>query len=204
MLYVSRDFHNDSYGVYDTDDGTEELITFTDLAKVTIDDGIDVKGITTQDMSSLGIKSIFLDTVIPYQDPQFYTKAQAKLKTLRGIDIHTWKDEITYIGINGHVFPEKLSVRLSDYGKTMHGEMDVMWYGTKQGKSITLVLDDKLYVYGGYPTVGLAGVIWDVSEVSSGKLVAGMFKQLESEGLGANFWHNFVIDRQNRHSTRRW
>ena len=201
MLYLSRDFHNDHFGVVDTDDDTETVVSWNELSNAVIEDNIEIHGVKTNRVNKLDGSGSFtmIDTIYPYQDMRYYSKEQAKLKTLLGVDIRTWKGEVTLITIDSAVMPNMTQVRLSDYGKQVSGLIDVMWKPTGSGKSIILVLDNNIKIYGKPPVVGLRGVIWDISAITDFSVVRQMYKAFEEQGVSKTYWGRYVLDKKHRY-----
>lgn len=200
MLYLSRSFHDDSFGVVDTDTDVEAKVSFNELINMAVKCNIKIEGVQ---IGNSAVKNLaFISSITAYQDPKYYSKEQAKLKTLFGIDICTFRGEIVNMVIDGDVFPGSLNVRLSKYGKMMDGRTNIGWHQHKDGQVVTLVLDDNLNIVGEAPFVGLKGIRWDVSEVSDEKLIREMYMQLATEGVSDMFWHNFIIDSKNRVKNR--
>lgn len=135
MLYISRvrDFGTYyKYGVVDTDDGKEEFV----MSKKLLDSykrGIDVQGVE--------VRAGMIRSVTPYQDTRYCSLAQTKLSTIVGINLVTYKNEITSISLD--VVPKPFTLRLSDFAK---GCSDAILMSTRcwGGPVVTLVIDEKL------------------------------------------------------------
>lgn len=200
MLYISRSFHDDTFGVVNTDTGVEAKVSFNDLMDIVLIQHTMVEGVELTYVPAKGFDII--NSITTYQDPQYYSKEQAKLKVLFGVDICTFRNEIVNIVIDGDVVPKNLNIRLSKYGKLMDGRINIGWHEHKEGQTVTFVLDDNLDVLTEAPFIGIKGVRWDVSDVTDESLIRGMYIQLATDGVSDKFWHNFIVDSKNRVKNR--
>lgn len=198
MLYLSRsmrDFKtNDiSYGVVDTDDDSETFISWSELKSAVLDSHLEIKGV----MFENDVTGPYVSNLIPYQDERYLSTNQVKAKTLLGVDITVFRGIVTCIQVNGKVAAEHITLRLSDYGIGLASNTYI-GCATKT-KLITIILDDKIdadeFDFNQYYA---ANVCWDISEVSSDKIVNTVHWRLMSVCSGASDWNKYVIDGQGR------
>lgn len=196
MLYVAKLYDQSTYVVVDTDDYEEEVCSFSEIADATIKYGLDIKGVTVEHEKGFDrIKSIKA-----YQDPKFHTREQAKLKTLLGVELVLYKDEIVSIIATGGITPPLTRIRLSKYCKRIHGSATVRWGGTPNFENkIILVLDDAIEVIGRPPSMAQFGMKLDISDVHNDALAEQVYNEL----VGVNridweYWPNYLIDRTER------
>lgn len=176
MLYISRLFHDGSYGVVDTDDWHETVVTMKQLEYCIFSFHLDIKGVVLS-----GNKADILDAV-PYMG-QPPTRKQTKLKLLSGVEIYTFGRIITRISYK--YFPDVgvPRIRLSDYGDECADFLIHVEEGHEH--AVTLVLDDKLK-FSPYTfrmpktTIGLLlgggpGVGYDVRELRNEEKVKAIY-----------------------------
>lgn len=127
MLYLSRFLGPDAYGVVDTDDGVEDIVSFSDLYSALIA-GIEVVGVCATNLSGHTI----------HQPAETSSQFQVKTNLLYGVDVKTFGDTITNIRLDNCSKP--VTLRLSYYGKSCAG---FIFTGNKNvGRHrLTLVVD---------------------------------------------------------------
>lgn len=198
MLYISRFVGQSKYGVVDTDDGTETIITHKELWEYCIDLHMDIKGVRLGTTVSRNKEKLCIKDVDVYQCPDFVTKEQAKLNVLRGITIKTYGSQIVSVFADRNVVPKGTRVRLSDYG-TSCGEyiLKGMPYGCVP--IVTLVLDDKIAITGKslkyFPDRCMCV---DMHEVKSQKTVDFVCRELVSSSRILNTVWSVVLDTADR------
>lgn len=131
MLFISRFMDLASYGVVDTDDGVEEKVSHQRLIDVINEYGMLIGGVSIDDQRF---------SILPYQDPDTFTKLQVKTHLVSGVSIKTYKDMVTHIDLSdcrGSIG----SIRLSDFGKSC---ADGIFLGNKSkcSRCVTVILDD--------------------------------------------------------------
>lgn len=201
MLYISRyiqDNHigEDCYGVVDTDDGKEEVLTWEELEHDIIRYKLDIKGCkVNKGFAGKG----FLEDIIPWQDPQYLTRKQVKLKALAGIDVRVWKDEISYIQLNSEVMQPRYRLRLSEFGKYINGRGTIQPMDSIMRSSCRLVavLDDSIDFVGKFPRAR-HWICWDISDVTSMEVVEAFGEEMIRSGISVDRWDLYVTDRNNR------
>lgn len=178
-----------TYGVVDTADDVETFISFIDLLYIIDDLGIPIEGV----VSHKGARP-YIDT-IPYQDTRFCSALQAKTKTLLGVDVRTYKDEVTAIMPDQKVVKNGTRIRLSEFGRKMSDSVHIDWVMSRSNtKKLILVLDDNILVYGDRVNMILNDVYWDISEVTNDDFLESMSKAAESYPK----YRNYIIDSHKR------
>lgn len=177
------------YGVVDTDDDTETFVSFGELIQIVDDLDIKIEGVHVLKNSRAGMK------FIPYQDPRYCTKLQAKTKSLLGVDVRVYKNEITAIVTDYDVVKDGTRIRLSDFGSKIADAFYCDWVSRgKNSKKLILVLDDKIEVYGDHSNLLLREVHWDISECSGGRFVDHLADAFNTYNLD----RTLVIDKYKR------
>lgn len=200
VLYFSRILDNGQYGVVDTDDDVEEGVTWPTLMDLVLDYKLPIEGVEAYRNERIGDA---IGTVTPYQDPRYCTAAQAKAKTLLGVDIRIFRNEVTFIEASGNLTKTDTRIRLSDYGTSMYSRIEVGWDCYDENKRLILVLDDKFTVFGPPIVLGMSGVCWDVSEVSSDDWLKAMWDDGMARLVRHEiYWKNCLIDSKQRY--RAW
>lgn len=159
-IVVGSADQDEAFGVVDTDDDTETFAKWEDLVHYTDDLHIDIAGFSKY-------VSREMRHAIPHQDPRYCTKQQAKLKTLYGVDLRIWRDEITAIIIDKAVTVEDVHIRLSDFAPKMSDSLYLDWSIIGETpRRVVLILDDNLKIYGDPTNILFSDAIWDISECS--------------------------------------
>lgn len=198
MLYISRVGADGKFMVLDTDDNIETPVTYDQLTKIVSINRLEVAGVECDEEG-------FIGRVVPYQDMRYYSTLQAKTKTMLGVDIHTYKDEITSIVVNDKVvnnLQHPVKIRLSDFGKRIC-EFAIFMYSAHPGmRFVTLILDDKVEIIGRSSTcVGSIGFRWDIREVKNQETVEYIYRGLtESSLIDVQNWPRFLIDSSERYT----
>jgi hypothetical protein len=154
MLYISRKISNEKYGVVDTDDNVEEIVTFNELSHYVIDLGVEINGVRVSQTRGLTPKK-FISTVVPYA---YTTDAKAvKLKVIKGVEISAHNGVIGKIIINRDA-QSKSPINLSDYGTKV--ENYAFSITGKPLEPITFIFDNNLNInsiafssINGYPDI---------------------------------------------------
>lgn len=179
MLYLSRILPGDKIGVVDTDDGVETIVTEDELYLAVVAYHLDIAGVDDS------------GEYVPYQDMRYCSVKQTKLKAVRGVDIRTFKGEITYIGVGS----EDVTIRLSDYGSKL---LTSMAWNIGTGV-LTIILDDSVEVVGKTLPCGFDGFCWDIREVTNDSVVSEVYSELIGDTIeDMGRWSNYVIDSQDR------
>lgn len=191
MLYLSRRLNRNKFAVVDTDDDSEEIIYKKELREAVCKLGLEIRGVRVE-MTSDGPH---VRSYRPYQDMRYYTTRQTKAKALLGVDIVTFRDEITHVLINGAVAQDGLRLRLSDYCKRMSMGTGIHWFNTEDYKEVIIVLDDKIELYDECKALIYDGLIWDILEVTNEDLVRRLYEFLIARHIDP---HGYLIDGDER------
>ena len=175
MLFVSRYIGTDKYGVVDTDDGVEDIVSPTEIGQAVNFLFIKIAGVNP----SLGITR-------PYQSLGTKTVFQTKLLALHGVDTTVWSDMITSIRFDQHLETRSAELKLSDLGTSI-GDF-VLRGNTVSGElKLTLVFDDKLvsveeYAFSPLTTKATSlsglGVVFDLRGVKREALAKSVYRSL--------------------------
>lgn len=137
MLYISRYFGFDRYGVADTDDGREEIVDINEIHRSVALLGIEIAGVQrTNSFFTGGVVSV-------YQPPKMASVLQAKTLTMSHILVKKFRSTITGIEVHSADIKEPVKIRLSDFGSKC---ADFLFANNPfAGRHVlTLVLDNKL------------------------------------------------------------
>lgn len=199
MLYISRRASMMVYGVVDTDDDVETKIHREDINTIVSQHNLHIEGVVT------GVTDNYVRELIPYQDMRYCRPVQVKTKALLGVDIRTYKDEISAILADDKLAKKYSSFRLSDFGAVVDWNVvSKCWLGL----SLIWELDDNITVTGKFTRhCGLleAGVI-DIRNVSSEKIVEDVYTVMlvgEQTGFESpSRLKGYIIDHEDR--ARHW
>lgn len=179
MLFISRYVmvgNERHYGVVDTDDDTEQIVSLSDLHDCR-HYGIDIKGARYIIHNDSGTIRYELSHLRVYNSHTTVNKQMAKLKTLAGVDIVLYRHMITQITWDIGKFTRDIVIRLSDFGTFC---ADWIFYGLATvipdpKYTITFILDDNvefstssfmMIPHVEYEEYVMAGVRFDVRELS--------------------------------------
>ena len=175
MLFISRYFGRDAYGVVDTDDGVEEIVPYSTLQDACTAYDLDIKGASYSGTKFENYLYRFVNDICPYQPIETVTTLQTKIKMLRHVEVLTYKDMITSICWKPYELSEPVSIRLSDFG---HVCTDFFLENNLNSRThtVTLVIDDSV-IMSEYSLllkrektrtgIGDFGVVVDVREVTN-------------------------------------
>ena len=139
MLYVSRHDGINFYGVADTEDGSEEIVTRSKLIKCVEELGMVIHG-----ADFLPYAKRVADTV-PYQPKETMTQLQMKTKLVKFTEVKVYKNMVTSIHYRHKEIREPVTLRLSDYGSECAD--CILWENDQALRHvITILLDDKIKV----------------------------------------------------------
>lgn len=189
------------YGVVDTDDDSETVISLGELARCCCSYGLEIKGVQT-----LGLGSVSeIHSAEPYQPDDSVTVAQAKLSTLYNVRVTCWKDWITSLSFDADtIIAAPVTIKLSDFGtKLADYFLSKLSYNTRH--TVTLVFDDSLSfdvnsfsVYGGYLGVDGIGIVYDVRGLTKEReLYTIYFLLYATAPEGVNMFDS-IIDHEDR------
>lgn len=141
MLYVSRILDKGKYGITDTTDGIETVVSFADIQKC-VRLGLEIKGVEALVDRDFGVYTILgiyvcLDTVD--------SEAQrTKSIILKGIDVQTINGGIRSVMWTKPSLKSDTTIRLSDFGRYCEGA--ILSSIPRDGNVVTVILDDKIRI----------------------------------------------------------
>lgn len=155
MLYISRYISANRFGVVDTDDDSEENITTLDLYELVWQNHMKIEGVVPS------ARSLYIE---PYQDERYVTGDMAKMKTLAGIEIRVWRNEITYVMLSGA--QEGVRIELSRFGSKINWAVPTAIQGSV---TACFVIDDSIRFIGtgNENKFPIKGISLDISAVSN-------------------------------------
>lgn len=140
MLYISRRVGRNTFGVVDTDDYVEEVVSWKDIEEAVLVRGLDIVGIKKTSINSLSYD------VDVYQNPAFAKSVQGKASVLYGVNIKVSGTEIVDISVPADLRVPLVRIRLSDYGQSLSKRILNDNIVIKGDKKLILVLDDSIKV----------------------------------------------------------
>lgn len=168
------------YGVVDTDDNVEQIVTSSQLWECH-NKGIDIQGVYLE-------RGRFIHAV-PYQDSRYMTKFQTKLLVMNHVDIRVYKKAITSITWDSSKISSPVSIRLSNFGSRLADY--ALYNAVHSGKhDVTFILDNRIkfskwsfltheHIAGGLEG---AGVLFDVCDVGNPKRADIVYKAVKDSG----------------------
>ena len=179
MLYISRGVGHGAFGVVDTDDGVEEVVSAQDIVKYCgSDPRLEINGVK---LTANG--SVY--SITPYQVPELATKQQIKTKLLQHVDVRVFRGAVSGIFWNANLIKTPITIRLSDFGESCWDGI-LIGNDSDGGVKITLVLDDKIRIgevsfrmpFGTNLGPNGMGVVFDVREMSNGPSVYNVYQSV--------------------------
>lgn len=205
MLYLSRILNPENpkyrkYGIVDSDDGIETLITRDELKEIVLVNNLEIRGvsvITTID----GVKDIRVR--LPQQEPSTLVGSQVRMKVLTGVNITVFNGEITAIQIDNKFLQDRQRIRLSKFGNKMSIRVKTYFKGFppySDTKAVVFVLDDKIEIVGRLiDFYSVKHVVYDISKVTNPDVVRMFYTTLKNSMMRINYgFESFVIDRKDR------
>lgn len=199
MYYISRRVGVNRFGVIDTEDGHEDVLTGEEIQEAVLSLGIDIKGVESHFRPRNGKPTNRkYVTISVYQNEECMQTRQIKLSVLQGLELKVNGDEITSVFWKSLKDKNPCTVRLSDYGTRcadyLFSEVKEYAYGAKS--FLTIVLDDKIEVKGKtFKNCGEYGIVVDIREVTNPRTAECVYKELlTSRYMSATLLPTFVID----------
>lgn len=140
MLFISRNVGTDKYGVVDTDDNVEEVLTWSELVHAVLDCGLEIAGAPRGMVGGTPVVA----KAVPYQHESYATPLMSKTSLLRHVDITVWRSMITRVFWRAEEADGPIRIRLSDFGDSCADCMLLDNNISAWGNRVTLVLDDKI------------------------------------------------------------
>lgn len=198
MLYISRTLPDRNYGVIDTDDGTETIVSYDELKNISTNLGVVVEGVEL-DMSRAG--EVFVLGVSVYNGRVNNAKA-AKRALLDGVSINVLNDEIVAIRLAEKVdesaFP--IEVRVSDYARKLSGCVELKCWYLNDSPSLRLVIDKDVELTHGVINISHPGVQYDISGLASESYFVNTlyYTLLETDYWNCWSWTSRIKDKERR------
>lgn len=152
MLYISRLASGENYGVMDTDDGVEEIVSFKELKRIVLKDKVGIKGVSVvrhQTLKSLlgqtdgtVLKPEYSIEVEVYQPVAERSLKQVKNATISGVNVIKNGDVVTGIKVSATGKP--VTIRLSDFGTKFDGYVFSKHPRGISDLQLTFILDDSI------------------------------------------------------------
>ena len=184
MLYVSRYLERYNYGVYDTDDGVEQMADGQAILEAVNHLGLDIKGLGAPSEVVGNVLFRSSSDIVPYQHSDFVTTLQVKMNMLSGVEIKIWKNMITNITWDVDKIHAPVEIRLSDFGEIC---ADRILWGNQPiaDHMVTLIIDDNVRfceyaLVGPNISVGLDGLgaMFDLTAVKGGTKAFALYHHL--------------------------
>lgn len=142
MLYISRYVGEESFGVVDTDDNTEEIVSYAELSNLVCHRGVVICG--AKPVRGVdGEYWITEDDIFVCQPSNLLSNLQVKTRVLRHIDVIVYNSMITSVLVYPREMSKHVEIRLSDFG-TSCGDFILSRNQPSHKCMVTLKLDDKL------------------------------------------------------------
>lgn len=176
----------------DTDDGVETVVTFKYLREIVKDSGIRIEGVNVT--KSGAVSSV---TVCP---PKSVSPSQGlKMRVLLGVDVKTSGDEVVDIEINYMTVTKGVIIRLSDFGSKVKWQLLCSFGHEIRETPITLVIDDKIEIYGNASSLRNGSVRFDIREVSNEDVVSEFYQAAYNSHLvESKYIESLIVDRPDR------
>ena len=195
MLYVSRSAGERKWGIVDTDDYIETVVSENKLRQLIREADIEIKGVTVYNDPFRGRQ---LQNVEVFQNPEFSTGKIAKAALLMGVEIRVSGTDIVGIFVRRKLTQPEVRVRLSDYGTSCSTRI-LREISVFEGQKLVIVLDDKIKIQPNtFKGIGyLERVMLDVTEVNDEKLLHKAYTSDNYAG-GYNNIDRYILDRPER------
>lgn len=202
MFYISKRYNLSQFGVVDTDDGKEDIMTRDEIEYACIKLGIHIEGVTLRTHSKYK-DVVHIERIDVYVPPENRTVKETKLRTVKGVDIKTVDGQI--VSIDWIKMPNaNRVVRLSDYGVECGADLfparcvGFMTQSPVADQGLTLVLDDKLTVHRkAFKFAYNTGLVFDLREVTDQKIVNNFYQELLTD-IGLAKIRPTVLDKDER------
>lgn len=201
MLYVSRitrgdrmAMHETQYGIVDSDDNVETLVTRAELFDIIFKMNLKVRGVSKAKKKD-GTPTINVHPLNRATDKQ--TGRQVKAKVMIGADISVRRGQIIHISVS----KGGQKIKLSNYGTSISWDVPIV-FQTKDQKKVTLCLDDNITVLGEFKLDSRSDIIWDISAVQNEQFVEMIYTKADSMFITGCYAGDFLVDSVERYATR--
>lgn len=190
------------YGVVDTDDGKEQLVSQQDLAYSTCMLNMSIAGTAIGKDSSTGKKTLL--RAAPYQLDRTRSANQKKLASLYGVDLVIYNGAVVGINYDGTKMSKPATIHISQFCDSLGDYLLMAVYPCRR-HALTVVLDDNVkfspYSLCGYasypPGVSCLGAKFDIRDVSNVGAAYYMYQMLYRFG-GVDSIRGSLIDEPSR------
>lgn len=183
-------------GVYDTDDGVEELASFSRLDLAYGNFRIDIEGIDSYSIDG----NRYISEVRPYQPPETLTPYQLKLITLYGIHTTVFKNMLTGMWWENLMSAKPVVIRLSEIASEC-GDYLLNNASVIGEQVVTIVLDDSVKFEAstfkvlssmsiGEQTIGVAFDLRELTDDDKASMIYSLYRGMSS--------FRSIIDRDDR------
>lgn len=183
-------------GVYDTDDGVEELASFSRLDLAYGNFRIDIEGIDSYSIDG----NRYISEVRPYQPPETLTPYQLKLITLYGIHTTVFKNMLTGMWWENLMSAKPVVIRLSEIASEC-GDYLLNNASVIGEQVVTIVLDDSVKFGAstfkvlssmsiGEQTIGVAFDLRELTDDDKASMIYSLYRGMSS--------FRSIIDRDDR------
>lgn len=175
MLYISRVHGYGKYFVADTDDGSEQLVTFDDLTEYVCQLGVVIKGVSLKHFKKGTCK---INSVDIYQPPGLASKKQFEAKFLNGVEIKTnGAGMITSVSWDTPANVKDIRIRLSEYGTSCANY--IITNKNSKNYNIVFVLDDNITITGKtFSYIAYCDARVDLLEVTNPKTAEFVYRSM--------------------------
>lgn len=171
MLYISRILQHERYGVVDSDDDTETIVTKRALLNYCGYLGLEIDGVVVR--RSIGAPELY--HVFVSHGPGVVSMKQIKAMTLLGVDIIIRKDEIVAINGDASKASKNVVIRLSDYASKLFGNVMIAWKSTEYCRVLRIVFDDRIEIVDKLGKLDYHCVQYDLREVSDDQVANSIY-----------------------------
>lgn len=203
MLFVSRYIGKTQYGVVDTDDWKEEVVSYEQIQDACVNHRLEIMGTEVSTSNFENYFYLFVVDIFPYQPPELISHLQTKTRVLKHVDVTAYNFMITSVFIDAESITSPKYIRLSDYGVFCADCFLENNRGSREHK-VTLVLDDRIEVselafhfrrQNEFQGIGRIGVKVDISEVTNKETLRRVFSSFNGSIIEAN---RYIVDRHDR------
>lgn len=203
MLYISRivnnyDAVNKRYGVVDSDDNVETLVSKAELISLITKHRLKIDGVrlVRNKNGELSVRVNARNTNVGN-----VTSQQVKAKLLTGVDISVSKGEIVLISVNCDIMSDDYKIKLSDYGNKIAWDVPVVFTSSRK-KGVILSFDDSISVYGELKSAPVDGrnpyIVYDISDATKSEIVDTVYNCTSRIFIMSLRRNRYMLDRYER------
>lgn len=177
------------YGVVDTDDDVEELVTRSELLDICCNRGVVIEGVI--------VARDYIRCVSPYQLESSISRAQRRAEVVCNVTVTRYKDEVTEIFWDSFKLQKPVSIRLSNFGSSCGSQLFnrrlcIGRLAPHGHHMLTIILDGKITFtdksffvvpnhWGGLGREGF-GLVFDIRELTDEKLAEIIYFSVAMSG----------------------